>query len=182
VADSWAQYWSLGSVTKQFTAAAILLLEDREKLKIEDRVGKYLPDAPTAWTDVTIFHLLTHTSGIPDFTALPEYRSIEPLAITAEKLIGPFRDQPLDFPPGSKLKYSNSGYAVLGMIVEKVSGENYAKFIHDTRRLQPSATPERLGPKSRLPGKNCAGVRNTFLTLVCKCLSLQRVPGWQAHC
>jgi CubicO group peptidase (beta-lactamase class C family) len=121
----------LGSVTKQFTAAAILLLEDRGELKIDDPVRKYIPDAPEAWKDITIFHCLTHTSGLYNFTRLPEYRSIEPLPITSEKLIATFRDRPLDFPPGTQLEYSNSGYAVLGMVVEKVSGQAYATFIQD---------------------------------------------------
>jgi len=119
----------LGSVTKQFTAAAILLLEERGKLKIDDPVKAYLPDAPAAWDKVTIYHLLTHTSGIPSFTSFPDYRTSEATPSTPEQLVARFRDKPLEFGPGEKWNYSNSGYVLLGYILEKASGEEYAKFI-----------------------------------------------------
>jgi CubicO group peptidase (beta-lactamase class C family) len=86
----------LGSITKQFTAASILLLEERGKLKVEDPVKKYLPDAPTAWDKITVFHVLTHTAGIPSFTSFPDYGSLKPAATTTEKLVARFRDRPLD--------------------------------------------------------------------------------------
>jgi CubicO group peptidase (beta-lactamase class C family) len=121
----------LGSVTKQFTAACVLLLEERGKLKTDDPVKKYLPDAPPAWDEITIFHLLTHTSGIPNFTNFPDYRSTKTLPTTPEKLVARFRDKPLDFPPGSSWSYSNSGYVLLGYLIEKVSGESYSKFVQD---------------------------------------------------
>src|SRR5215831_12713226 len=73
-----ATKFRLGSITKQFTAASILLLEERGKLKVEDPVKKYMPDAPAAWDKVTIFHVLTHTSGIPNFTSFADYRQQEP--------------------------------------------------------------------------------------------------------
>lgn len=119
----------LGSITKQFTAASILLLEERGKLKVEDPVKKYMPDAPAAWDKITIFHLLTHTSGIPSFTGFPDYRSREATPITPEKLVEWFRDKPLEFEPGSKWNYSNSGYVLLGYLIEKISGQNYADFV-----------------------------------------------------
>jgi CubicO group peptidase (beta-lactamase class C family) len=121
----------LGSVTKQFTAASILLLEERGKLKTDDLVKKYLPDAPAAWDKITIFHVLTHTSGIPNFTSFPDYRSQEPFDTTPEKLVARFRDKPLDFEPGEKFSYSNSGYVLLGYLVEKISGQSYAKFLQE---------------------------------------------------
>ena len=121
----------LGSVTKQFTAASILLLEERGKLKTDDPVKKLMPDAPAAWDKVTIFHLLTHTSGIPSFTSFPDYQSQEPFSTTPEKLVGRFRDKPLDFQPGEKWSYSNSGYVLLGYLVEKASGESYEKFVQE---------------------------------------------------
>ena len=89
-------------MTKQFTAASILLLEERGKLKIDDPVKKYRADSPAAWDKITIFHLLTHTSGIPNFTNFPDYATTEALPSPAEKTIGRFRDKPLDFEPGSK--------------------------------------------------------------------------------
>jgi CubicO group peptidase (beta-lactamase class C family) len=121
----------LGSLTKQFTAASILLLEERGRLKVEDPVKKYLPDAPAAWDRITIFNLLTHSSGIPNFTGFPEYKSIEPFSISAEKLVAMFRDKPLDFAPGEKMSYSNSGYVLLGRLIEIIAGLSYPTFVHD---------------------------------------------------
>ncbi len=119
----------LGSITKQFTAACILLLEERGKLSTDDPVKKYMPDAPAAWDKVTIFHLLTHTSGIPSFTGFPDYHSQEAVPNTPEKLVARFRDKPLEFQPGEKWSYSNSGYVLLGYLIEKVSGQPYEKFV-----------------------------------------------------
>src|SRR5580658_6865057 len=82
----------LGSVTKQFTAASILLLEERRKLSVNDTVKKYMRDAPPAWDKITIFNLLTQTSGIPNFTSFPDYASLEPFAATPEQLVTRFRD------------------------------------------------------------------------------------------
>jgi CubicO group peptidase (beta-lactamase class C family) len=119
----------IGSLTKQFTAAAMLLLEEQGKLKVEDPVKKYLPDAPAAWDKITIFNLLTHTSGIPNFTGFPDYAASEPFATSPEKLVARFRDKPLEFQPGEKGNYSNSGYVLLGYLIERISGEDYASFV-----------------------------------------------------
>jgi CubicO group peptidase (beta-lactamase class C family) len=121
----------LGSITKQFTAASILLLEERGKLKIDDRVKAYLPDAPMSWDRITIFNLLTHTSGIPNFTAMPDYNTIKLSSRSAGAAVSAFRDRPLDFGPGEQMSYSNSGYLVLGDIIEKVSGQSYEQFVTD---------------------------------------------------
>jgi CubicO group peptidase (beta-lactamase class C family) len=119
----------LGSLTKQFTAAGILLLEERGKLKVEDPVSKYMTDAPAAWEKITIYNLLTHTSGIPNFTSFPDYRSTEWKDTTPAELVARFRDKPLDFEPGSKFSYSNSGYVLLGYLLEKISGQTYGEFL-----------------------------------------------------
>ena len=121
----------LGSITKQFTAASILLLEERGKLNTADPIKKHLPDAPAAWDGITIHHLLTHTSGIPNFTALKEYPALRGTSTTVEKTIAVFRDRPLDFPVGEKMSYSNSGYLVLGHLIEKLTGGSYATFVQD---------------------------------------------------
>ena len=121
----------LGSVTKQFTAASILLLEERGKLSVDDPVKKYLPDAPAAWDKITIFHVLTHTSGIPNFTGFPDYSKLEPFAATPAQLVDRFRDKPLDFQPGERFSYSNSGYVLLGYLIEKISGGTYEKFVRE---------------------------------------------------
>jgi CubicO group peptidase (beta-lactamase class C family) len=131
IPNSSTTKFRLGSITKQFTAASILLLEERGKLKVEDPVKKYMPDAPAAWDKITIFHLLTHTSGIPSFTGFPDYASLEPFPTTPEKLVARFRDKPLEFEPGEKWNYSNSGYVLLGYLIEKVSGESYETFLQE---------------------------------------------------
>lgn len=126
-----ATKFRLGSITKQFTAASILLLEERGMLKLDDPIKKYIPDAPAAWEKITIFHLLTHTSGIPNFTSLPEYKSLKHEASPVARTIATVRDKPLDFPPGEKMSYSNSGYLVLGYTIERITGSTYEKFVTD---------------------------------------------------
>jgi CubicO group peptidase (beta-lactamase class C family) len=121
----------LGSITKQFTAMAILILQERGKLALEDPIGKYLDDAPKTWEAVTIHHLLTHTSGIPSYTSDPEYVKKMAQPETVKTMIQRFRDKPLDFKPGEKFQYSNSGYFLLGAIIEKVSGQSYEAFLKE---------------------------------------------------
>ncbi len=131
VPDSPATKYRLGSITKQFTAAAILLLQQRGQLRVNDPVAKYLPDAPAAWSHVTIFNLLTHTSGIPNYSDLPDFDATKALPATPEQLVARFRDQPLQFEPGTAWRYSNSGYTLLGYLIERISGEPYAQFLRE---------------------------------------------------
>jgi CubicO group peptidase (beta-lactamase class C family) len=119
----------IGSITKQFTAMAVMLLEERGKLKVEDCITKYITDAPEAWGDLTIHHLLTHTSGVPSFTSMPEYRRDMMLAQSIDQMVARFKEKPLSFVPGEEYEYSNSGYFLLGTIVEKASGVSYDEFI-----------------------------------------------------
>lgn len=120
----------LGSLTKQFTAACIMLLQERGKLKTSDLISQYIPVTPAAWSKITIRNLLTHTSGIPNFTDVPDYMNhVALLPTTPAKLYLSFRDKPLDFQPGAKFSYSNSNYILLGMIVEQASGMKYADFL-----------------------------------------------------
>jgi CubicO group peptidase (beta-lactamase class C family) len=119
----------LGSITKQFTAASILLLEQQGKLSTDDLVKKYMPDAPAAWDKITIYQVLTHTSGIPSFTGFPDYHANEVKPYTPEQLVAWFKDKPLDFQPGTDWRYSNSGYVLLGYLIEKISGRSYAQFV-----------------------------------------------------
>lgn len=119
----------LGSLTKQFTAALILLLEERGQLAIDDPLGKHVADIPAAWSGITLHHLLTHTSGIPNVTSLPEFAKYQLSATTVEKTIALVRDKPLDFAPGERMTYSNSGYLVLGHVIERVTGQDYASFL-----------------------------------------------------
>jgi CubicO group peptidase (beta-lactamase class C family) len=131
IANTPATKFRIGSMTKQFTAASILLLEERGKLKIDDPVKKYLPNAPAVWDKITIFNVLTHSAGIPNFTSFPEYAKLQAFPNTPEQIVATFKDKPLDFEPGSKFSYSNSGYVLLGYLIEKISGESYEKFLRE---------------------------------------------------
>lgn len=120
----------LGSITKQFTAVAILQLQELDKLKIQDPISKYLPEYPQG-NKITIHHLLTHTSGIPSITDFPNLVEIQRHPSTPEQVMAYFKDLPLEFEPGSDCKYSDSGYIVLGAIVERVAGISYAKYVQE---------------------------------------------------
>lgn len=121
----------IGSITKQFTAMAILMLQDSGKLHVQDRICRYIPACPADWQPITIAELLTHTSGIPDYTNFSDFVATWTQPTTPEELIARFKDAPLDFPPGSVFRYSSSGYVLLGYIIERVSGEAYATFLRE---------------------------------------------------
>ena len=121
----------LGSITKQFTGTAILILQEQGKLSVDDPASKHVEGLPEAWKEVTIHHLVTHTSGIPSFTSLPSYRESMPLPSPPAKTLERVRDMPLEFKPGEKFTYSNSGYVLLGQIIEKASGKSYEEFVRE---------------------------------------------------
>ena len=130
VANTPDTKFRLGSITKEFTATAILQLAEQGKLSVDDLVSKYYPDAPASWSKVTLKHLLTHTSGIPTYTGLATFGPRDSrLRQTPAELIKLIRDKPLDFEPGSRYAYDNTGYVLLGAIVEKVSGQTYADYL-----------------------------------------------------
>lgn len=126
----------LGSISKQFTAVAIMLLHERGLVDLDAPVKTWLPDAPATWDGVTVRHLLTHTSGIPNFTAFDDYEALKTRPATLEQLTARFRDRPLDFQPGQGWSYSNSGYILLTAIVERASGQSYTAFV-SANLLQP---------------------------------------------
>jgi CubicO group peptidase (beta-lactamase class C family) len=119
----------IASVTKNFTAAAVLKLADRGLLSLDDDIGKFLPDFPHRGKGVTVRRLLNHTAGVHSMTAIPAYWAQIGEAVEPAKLIAIFRDAPLDFEPGSSYQYSNSGYVLLGAIIEKVSGMPYPDYL-----------------------------------------------------
>lgn len=121
--------FAIASITKQFTAMAIMQLYEKGKLKLEDKLSVYFPDFPRG-DEITIHHLLTHTSGIVNYTNLPEYWSLQPENVTEDVLIDLFIDKPLEFNPGEKWSYSNSGYLLLGVIVEKITGKSLEDYLH----------------------------------------------------
>jgi CubicO group peptidase (beta-lactamase class C family) len=126
-----ATKFRLGSITKQFTAALVLRLQEQKKLRVQDPICTYLAPCPDLWKPITIHHLLTHTSGIPSYTGLPDYKNTMMLPRTIEQMVAVFRDLPLEFAPGEKFKYNNSGYFLLGVIIEKVAGKKYEDALRD---------------------------------------------------
>lgn len=121
--------FEIGSMTKQFTAVSILMLAEQRKLKLDDEITKFIPDYPTQGNLITIHHLLTHTSGIKDFTTMKSIKNIAREDLSPKELVDFFKNEPMDFKPGEQYKYCNSGYVLLGYIIEKVSGETYEEFI-----------------------------------------------------
>lgn len=121
----------LASITKTFTAMAIMMLAERGKLNLQDPICKYLTDCPAALQPVSIHHLLTMSSGIPNFTDFPDWLQTRALPSNYANTIARFKDKPLDFPPGSKYNYSNSGYVLLAYIIEKASGKTYEGFLRE---------------------------------------------------
>jgi len=121
----------LGSITKQFTSTAILQLNEQGKLAFTDAACKYLDNCPEAWKPVTIHHLLTHTSGIPSYTAMKEFPTPKFMRqpLSAVEVVMLTKDKPLDFEPGTKYAYDNTGYVLLGVIIEKASGEKYSDYL-----------------------------------------------------
>ena len=119
----------LGSVTKQFTAMAILMLQERGKLHVQDLLCRYIPDCPQDWQAITLEQLLTHTSGIPDYTDFSDFATTWTQSVSVEQLIARFKNVPLDSTPGSVFRYSSSGYVLLGYIIERITGETYATFL-----------------------------------------------------
>jgi CubicO group peptidase (beta-lactamase class C family) len=131
VPNSPGTKFRLGSVTKQFTAMGVMVLAGRGKLRLDDPVGRYVDGAPKAWEKVTLHHLLSHTSGIPSYTSDPDYEKKTFQPETVRSMIDRFRDRPLEFAPGERFSYSNSGYFLLGAVIEKVTGKTYEAFLKD---------------------------------------------------
>ncbi|MEP7076450.1 MAG: serine hydrolase [Acidobacteriota bacterium] len=121
----------LGSVTKQFTGMSIAMLQERGKLNVSDPMCKYIADCPDAWKPITINHLLRHTSGVTNYTDLPDFARTTVLPTLTGEMVDKLKKAPLDFEPGAKMSYSNSGYYLLGVIIEKVSGKTYADFLQE---------------------------------------------------
>src|ERR1043166_4799819 len=119
--------FEIGSLTKQFTAACILMLAQDGKLSIDDKINQHLASIPSAWSNIMIRHLLTHTSGIRNYTGLDGFEASKHL--TQVQFIKAIGAQPMDFAPGEQAKYCNSGYNLLGFIIENVSGKSYWAFL-----------------------------------------------------
>ena len=129
IAVSPDHVFEIGSVTKQFTAAIVLRLAEQGKLTLSDPITKYFPQMTFGGTPITLEQLLSHTAGVPNYTDMPEWIPRWREDMTVETLFALFRDKPLDFPPGTLWSYSNSGYILLGAVIEKVTGKSYEEVV-----------------------------------------------------
>jgi len=170
--------YEIGSITKQFTAAAILQLRDGGKLALDDKLAKYLPDAPHA-DEVTLRQLLSHTSGLPEYLDGPDIEQEATRPATSAQLMARIAGKPLAFTPGSKMTYNNTGYILLGRVIEVVSHQSYHDYVrtHLLNRAKMKRTFT-VADESRL-GNMAVGYR-------IKQGALQRAPtihdsfGWSA--
>jgi len=133
VPSSPSARFRVASITKQFTAAAILLLEERGRLKIDDLVKTHLPEAPATWDRMTLFHLLTHTAGFPGLQSPPTGRQppVESADGTVAGFVTALMQRPLESQPGERFNYTNSGYLILGHLIQKLTGQSYETFIRE---------------------------------------------------
>jgi CubicO group peptidase (beta-lactamase class C family) len=120
--------FEIGSMTKQFTAVSVLMLAEKGKLNVNDEIKKFIADYPNG-NAITIHHLLTHTSGVKDFTSMKSIKDIARRDLSPKELVDFFKNEPSDFKPGEQYKYCNSGYVLLGYIIEIVSGQTYEEFV-----------------------------------------------------
>ena len=123
--------YRIGSLTKQFTSMIVMQLREQGKLKLEDSICEFVSPCPGAWQPVTIHHLLTHTSGIPSYTGIAAWRETNMMPKTIEQMIAIFRDLPLAWVPGDKYAYNNSGYFLLGTVIEKITGRKYEQALQE---------------------------------------------------
>jgi D-alanyl-D-alanine carboxypeptidase len=158
--------YRLGSITKQFTALAIMQLVEQNKLSLDDELTKFLPDYPSAGHKVTVRHLLNHTSGIPSYTNQKEFVPQSRRDLSHDELLAIFKDKPFDFEPGAKWRYNNSGYYLLGMIIEKVSGEKYDRYLADHIFQPLGMTATRYGHMRPLIRHRAMGYRSMLGELV----------------
>lgn len=147
----------LGSITKQFTAVAILMLAEEGKLALTDDITRFLPDYPTQGKKITIEHLLTHTSGIQSYTGKPAYMDTMAKDFTVNQMIDGFKNDPMLFAPGERFDYNNSGYFLLGAIIEKISGQSYAKFLEQRIFIPLGMTHTAYEGNERTKGARAAG-------------------------
>ncbi len=144
-----------GSVGKQFTATAVMMLVEEGKIDLEDRVSKYFTNAPAAWADIRVRHLLTHTSGLGDYPKDFDFRR----DYTEDELLTHLMKTPLAFQPGEKWSYSNVGYATLGILIGKVTGRFYGEFLKDRIFIPLGMTTARIISEADIVPNRASGYR-----------------------
>jgi CubicO group peptidase (beta-lactamase class C family) len=149
-----------GSVGKQFTATAVMMLVEEGKVGLDDKISKYFTSAPPAWKGITVRHLLTHTSGIPDYTSEKTGGAINlHTDYTEEELVKKISSLPLEFQPGDKWSYSNSGYLILGVLIHHVTGEFYGDFLQQRIFRPLGMTSTRIISEADIVPNRSAGYR-----------------------
>lgn len=150
-----ATIFQSGSIGKQFTAAAVLMLAQENKLSLDDKISKYFPDAPPAWQDITVWNLLTHTSGLGDYPPEIDLQR----DYTEDEYLASFKKAPLDFPPGTSWNYSNVGYVTLGILIRKVTGKYYGDFLQERIFKPLDMTTARVISEADIVPNRAAGYR-----------------------
>ncbi len=162
----------IGSITNQFTAAAIMQLQEEGLLDVREPIADHLPDYPNG-ENITVHHLLNHTSGIPDYYRFLDTETLSS-QLSSDEVMDLFRDEPLDFIPGERFSYSNSGYVLLGYLIEKLSGRPYQQFLKENI-FQPLGMPNTAYDR---PGDSSAGRAQGYNSDLTKA---QRIDITTAH-
>jgi CubicO group peptidase (beta-lactamase class C family) len=152
-----------GSVGKQFTSMTVMMLAEEGKIGLDDKLSKYIPESPVAWKDVTIRHLLTHTSGITDYGGEEEHMDKGVINFrkdyTESELVQAFAQMPMDFAPGEKWSYSNTGYVLLGIVIHKASGLFYGDLLQERIFRPLGMTSTRIISEADIVPHRSAGYR-----------------------
>ena len=144
-----------GSMGKQFTATAIMMLVEEGKLSLDDKITKFFPDAPDTWRNITVRHLLTHTSGLGDYPNDFDLRR----DYTEDELVQRIKATPLAFQPGEKWSYSNLAYVTLGVLIHKISGKFYGDFLQERVFKPLGMTTARVISEADIVPNRAAGYR-----------------------
>jgi CubicO group peptidase (beta-lactamase class C family) len=154
----------IGSLSKHFAAAAILQLEEQGKLSLTDSIVKYYPEAPESWSSITIEQLLRHNSGIFNYTDLPRFNFRQVLSV--EEVVATVHDRPLGFAPGTRYSYSNTGYVLLGLIIERISGMSWERYLSENITAKAGLLNTGYERGDRLQPLRAAGYRGDTLRLI----------------
>jgi D-alanyl-D-alanine carboxypeptidase len=149
--------YEIGSITKQFTAVAVVMLVEEGKIGLDASITRYLEGLPPAWEAVTVRHLLNHTSGIKSYTSLPDFMRLTIHPTTREEIVALVADLPFDFAPGSRYSYCNTGYFLLGSIIEAAGGKPYAEFLDERIFLPLEMTATRVYNEKELVPNRASG-------------------------
>ena len=168
--------FEIGSISKTFTAIGILMLQEEGKLSVNDKITKYFPQYP-GWSEITLKHFLQHTSGIKDLTETEPFKSTQKKDWTPQEVVAGIAKEPLDFEPGQKAKYSNTGCILLGLVIEKVTGISYGDFLAEKITKPLGMTHTMLGSNSAIVPKRVSGYAGNLMNAEYASLLLPYASG-----